>query len=263
MNEGPQPLLVSVSGGRSSALMARTVQIGQPWDAYEKHYLFANTGKEREETLAFVDTLAKVWGLPIVWLECVVNPVKGQGTRHRIVNFETASRNGEPFDAVIRKYGIPNKAYQHCTREMKIAAMASYMRSLGYRNWTTAMGMRIDEPNRMKGKTDFGPTIYPLADMKLTRQEVAGWWDRNDFDLEIEDREGNCDLCFKKSLAKRLRIIRENPAVADWWAEREADSDRKFDIRDCLTIPEQVAMANGAPIPANVDVQLEFSCFCN
>jgi hypothetical protein len=30
-------------------------------------------------------------------------------------------------------------------------------------------------------------------------------------DLGLKDYEGNCDLCFKKSLKKRLTIIKENP----------------------------------------------------
>ena len=60
-------------------------------------FLFANTGKEREETLHFLNQLDTKFNLGIVWLESKVNPIKGKGTTYKVVNFQTASRNGEPF----------------------------------------------------------------------------------------------------------------------------------------------------------------------
>lgn len=257
-----EPLLVSVSGGRSSGIMARMIQSSSAFDAYERFYLFANTGKEREETLVFIKRLTEHWGLPIVWLEAVVVPGKGNATKHREVTFETAARKGEPFDAVIAKYGVPNKFFSHCTRELKLQAMASYMRERGYSTWTSAIGMRLQERNRMSGRTPYGPAIYPLANRKLTRQEVRLWWREQPFDLEIEDYQGNCDLCFKKSLAKRLQILKEEPERADWWAAHEDGDEYKFDMRAGLTVLEQLEMARGAAVPRNVDVQLEFPCIC-
>lgn len=257
------PLLVSVSGGRSSGLMARTIQIGPAYEQYEKHYVFANTGKEREATLRFVDRMAREWDMPIVWLEAVVHAAKGIGTTHKVVTFDTASRNGEPFDAVIAKFGVPNKGFPHCTRELKQRVFASYMRSLGLMPYTSAIGFRIDEPQRMSGRTEYGPSIYPLWDLRLSRQEVRLWWRKQPFDLEIEDWQGNCDLCWKKSLAKRIRTLREEPDRAEWWASHEDKSEYKFDLREKVSVRELSELAATNKLPVHVDTQLEFPCMCS
>lgn len=263
MNEKKPPLLVSVSGGRSSAFMARLVQQSQSYDTYDRIYGFMNTGKEREESLEFVSRLDTEWNLGIVWLEAVVIPGKGNATQHKIVTFETASRNGEPFDDVIAKYGIPNKAFPHCTRELKQRVVASYMRSLGHSTWTTAIGFRIDEPQRMSGKTEFGASMYPLVECRLSRQEIRLWWRQQAFDLGIEDWQGNCDLCWKKSLAKRIRTLTEEPDRADWWIRHEEKSEYKFDLREGVSVQEIRDMAVQKKTPTAIDCQLEFPCMCS
>ena len=67
-----------------------------------------------------------------VWVEAVAHAERGIASTHRIVDFSTASRNGEPFEDVIKVYGIPNMNYLHCTRELKANAIRSYMRSIGW-----------------------------------------------------------------------------------------------------------------------------------
>lgn len=41
------------------------------------------------------------------------------------------------------------------------------------------------------------------------------------FDLGLKSYQGNCDLCWKKSLKKKLRILKEEPKVAEWYVEME------------------------------------------
>ena len=116
---------VSISGGETSCYMAKLVK-----DMYSANneviYTFANTGQEREETLVFLNECDKQWNLGIVWLEAVINPIKGEGTRHNVVTFETANRDGRVFEDMIKKYGIPNKAFPHCNRELKLVSSGSY-----------------------------------------------------------------------------------------------------------------------------------------
>lgn len=57
------PTALSFSGGRTSAYMARQVQLANP--SANVTYLFANTGKEREETLEFVRRCDDEWGLAL------------------------------------------------------------------------------------------------------------------------------------------------------------------------------------------------------
>lgn len=53
---------------------------------------FQNTRKEREETLVFIDAMAKHWGVNIVWMEwCRVYGQPDDAPWYKIVDFETAS----------------------------------------------------------------------------------------------------------------------------------------------------------------------------
>lgn len=112
-------LVVNFSGGRSSGNMVSEIEANPKFSEYQKLYIFCNTGCEHEKTLEFVDNVDKHFGLNLVWLEGVTNPIKGKGISAKTVCFDTASRNGEPFEAMIKKHGIPNISTPHCTRELK------------------------------------------------------------------------------------------------------------------------------------------------
>tara|TARA_R110000796_G_scaffold167313_4_gene284221 strand:+ start:1198 stop:2085 length:888 start_codon:yes stop_codon:yes gene_type:complete len=261
--ENEKPLVVSFSGGRTSAMMARMIQISPLYEGATKHYIYANTGKEREETLDFIAECDSRWGLGTVWVEAVVNPEKGAGTRHRIVDRKSAVVNtdpmveGHPFFDVVAKYGVFNNHYPHCTRELKTNPIRSYFASLGMRrqDYTEAWGIRADEPRRLAERPG---VIYPLADLGMTERLIREFWDSQDFDLGIKQFEGNCDLCFKKSLRKRLTILKDNPQVAKDWATIEAVGDRKggdrarFD-RSGLSIDNLVEMSKSPTLEAAVD----------
>ena len=75
-----ETIVVSFSGGRTSAFMCRFIQEHPKYKNYQKIFVFANTGKERDETLQFVDKCDKEMKLALIWLEAVVNPEKGKGT---------------------------------------------------------------------------------------------------------------------------------------------------------------------------------------
>lgn len=212
-----QKILVSFSGGRSSALMAYLMLLHWSGD-HDLKFVFANTGKERTETLDFVDQCDRAWGLGIVWVEAVTNPRRGACT-HKVVTYETASRKGEPFEEVIAKYGIPNMNYLHCTRELKANAIRSYLASIGWTDYLCAQGIRVDEPRRLGKRPE---VIYPLAHVwPTTKPEVIDWWTHRPFNLELKDHQGNCDGCHKKSLTKLVRIAQEDERIFDWWDQME------------------------------------------
>lgn len=142
---GKKVLAVGVSGGRTSAFMALAIRNYKKYtDAYEMFFYFCNTGEEEEETLIFVKNITDIWGIPVVWLEPVFHEY-GIATTHKIIDFYTAKREGEPFDEMLTKYPIPNKSAPNCTRELKERVRESYMRSLGYEGYFTALGIRADE----------------------------------------------------------------------------------------------------------------------
>jgi len=66
-------LVCTFSGGRTSAFMGLFLQNYNKYKDFDKVFIFANTGKEREETLEFINECDKQWKLNVVWLEAKIN----------------------------------------------------------------------------------------------------------------------------------------------------------------------------------------------
>jgi len=272
-------ILVSFSGGRTSALMAKLIQEHPKYKDYEKLFCYANTGKESEATLEFIDRCDKEFGLDLVWLEADVIHEKGVGTIPKVVDFDTASRNGEPFEEVIKKYGLPSKMYRHCTREMKEYPIAKYARSILGNDYVIAIGIRADEKHRLGSDPK---KVYPLAELGFTEEIVRNWWDRQSFDLDLKDYQGNCDFCFLKSIRKKLTLAQENPKSLDWWNKMEVKYSKpyqdKFDVYRDMSIDDllekskfpfnkavdqhELRSQQNSLFEPNLDLDLEFDCFC-
>lgn len=217
-----QKLLVSVSGGKTSAFMAKKLR-DEYADVYDMIFVFANTGEEWEETLLFVDRCDREWGLKVVWVEAVVHFGERKGCSHKVVNFASASRHGEPFEEIIKKYGIPNKSYPHCTRELKLNPIRSYAESIEWENYLTAVGIRSDEPSRVRKNAAQFHIIYPLVSMFPTdKPTINDFWEDQNFTLNLQDHQGNCKWCWKKVLSKHMRIARETPEVYEFPARMES-----------------------------------------
>lgn len=200
-------LLVSFSGGRTSAYMSRLLKECYA-DKYELLFIFANTGEEHENTLRFVDQCDKAFGLNLVWVEADVQHGQRKGTGFKVVTFETASRAGEPFEQMIRKYGIPNRNFPHCTRELKLRPIYAYADSIGWKRgeFECAVGIRADEPKRVKKE------VYPLVHWHpVDKQDINDWWSEQPFNLDLVERLGNCKWCWKKSDRKHFANIDSNP----------------------------------------------------
>jgi len=207
-----------VSGGRSSHYMAKRMRDDSTYTNDNLLFCFANTGKERLETLDFVHECEVRWQLPIVWVEAVVHHGERIASSHKAVTYETAARRGEPFEEVIRKYGIPNAPFPHCTRELKLNPIHSYARAHFKDDYLTAIGIRADEARRIKISDD---KIYPLVEWGVKVETVRRWWQAQPFDLKLKDYEGNCDLCWKKSQRKLMTLVNERPQDARWWRQME------------------------------------------
>lgn len=228
------PTCISFSGGRTSAYMLwRVLQAHDMSLPADAKVLFANTGKEDEATLRFVQACSDHWGIPITWLEW--QDAEQPRDRVRVVDFETASRQGEPFEALIRKKNyLPNPVTRFCTVELKIKPFANYCRHhLGWDEWDNLVGIRADEPRRVAkiraNPSDGMKGIHrhmPLAAAGVTKQDVSKFWSSQPFDLELPNvggvtYHGNCDLCFLKGASQVLSLIAEKPERAVWWAKQE------------------------------------------
>lgn len=223
------PTCISFSGGRTSAYMLWRVLQSNGGLPSEAKVCFANTGKEDEATLRFVKDCQDNWGIPINWLE-----YQPEEPGFKTVTFETASRDGEPFQQIIVKRNfLPNPVARFCTVELKIQPELKYLKSLGWDHWENMVGIRADEPRRVAkiranpsgGKA--GPErIMPLADSGITKDDVGRFWRAQSFDLGLPNHNGvtshgNCDLCFLKGASQILSLIAEKPERAVWWARME------------------------------------------
>lgn len=225
------PTCISFSGGRTSAYMLWRVLQSNAGLPAEAVVCFANTGKEEEATLRFVNRCSLEWNVPITWVE--YQNAEETKDRFKVVTFETASRNGEPFEAIIRKRNyLPNPVSRFCTVEMKVRAIHRYLKSIGWTEWDSMLGIRADEPRRLAkiGNQDYGKheeKIAPLGQVGVTKEMVGEFWRNQPFDLELPNingvtMHGNCDLCYLKGASQILSLITEKPERAVWWAKMEA-----------------------------------------
>ena len=225
------PALVSFSGGRTSGYMLRRILDARggtlPPDV---HVVFANTGKERPETLDFVHECSVQWSVPIVWVEYV------RRHEYEVVTYETASRNGEPFERAIndRKY-LPNPVTRFCTQSLKVDLFAAFMSR--YEAWDNVIGLRADEPARVAKRRAANDdpelklawhSVMPLAEAGVTETDVLTWWRSQPFQLALTVGWSNCDLCMMKGFALRVRLARERPDLLGWWERMENERGATF-----------------------------------
>jgi 3'-phosphoadenosine 5'-phosphosulfate sulfotransferase (PAPS reductase)/FAD synthetase len=228
------PALISFSGGRTSAYMLKKIV-----DAYEGnlpddiYVVFANTGKEVPETLDFINECQLNWNLKVRWLELDIHQERPI-YRTKEVSYETASRNGEPFEALIdRKKFLPNNSMRICTAELKMKVMERFMRSQNYKEWFNVIGLRYDEHRRVSSQLKANQenknkweTLMPLYTDKKSVKDIYEFWKNNSFDLNLPNHggktlAGNCDLCYLKGTQTLVNILREKPELANWWIKQE------------------------------------------
>lgn len=258
-NKNIKKVHISFSAGETSAWMTYyllrvkykctwdeqlQLHIGFDEDTQQKVYVivtFANTGQENEETLVFAKKCDDNFGFHTVWLECITRfKVDGVimnvidnidkalntnwfgsrlGTRHRVVNFETADRSGIVYESIIARYGIPNNANSLCTRELKLRPMTSYLRSVKWRasSYYSAIGLRIDEFDRINDKHKELKLFYPAISMRpMTKPQINSFWALQPFRLMLKGYQGNCKWCFKKHDNKLWQIAKEDPSIFDF-----------------------------------------------
>lgn len=227
------PTCISFSGGRTSAYMLWRVLDANGGLPDVAQVCFENTGKEDPATLRFVRECGARWGVRVRWLEYRTALVPAD--RWAEVDFDSASRDGQPFEAAIRqRQFLPNPITRFCTVELKIRTAHRFLKSLGWTEWDQMVGIRADEQRRVsKIRARPSPEIaaetmtMPLADAGVTLADVHAFWSQQPFGLELQTVNGrtlagNCDLCYLKPAAQVMSLIAEKPDRAVWWARMEA-----------------------------------------
>lgn len=201
--------VVSFSGGRSSALLVYLMKNEHP----ETDFIFMDTGAEHPKTYEFIKNMVKHWGIQLTCLRVVVNPELGQGNSYRVITLDELKPDLQPFRDVCYKYGTPYVHGAFCTRTMKFEPFTRYCNeTYGNGNYITWLGIRADEPRRLKPKKGY----KYLADLSdFDKQDVLNWWKTQPFDLDLPEHLGNCVFCIKKSINKIALATRDEPKMAE------------------------------------------------
>jgi 3'-phosphoadenosine 5'-phosphosulfate sulfotransferase (PAPS reductase)/FAD synthetase len=207
--------ILSFSGGRTSAYMLANYEFDLA--------IFCNTGKEAEGTLDFIRKCGEYFDKQIIWLEYTTDIKE----KFKVVNFDTANRNGKPFEQLIKKSKfIPNEMTRTCTLELKIKTIKRYLKSqyINLEDVDMMLGIRKDEPKRY---------------------------------FKLKSSNSNCDLCFHKKISKKQNILKEMPHIAEWWIEMEnyigATFNKNYSVSELLKMSkEQLNLFDN-----------DIECFCN
>lgn len=247
--------VLSFSGGRTSAYLLAN------YSNFDK-IIFCNTGKESEGTLDFVRKCGEYFEKEIIWLEYTTENKQ----KFKIVDYKTASRNGEPFEQLIRKKNfLPNVKTRFCSMELKALTIKRYLKKvlrIQSKNAIMTLGIRFDEPQRyfkLKDSLKNGwEYAMPLFKDKITKEDVLNFWQKQPFDLSIHKYKGNCDLCFLKGINKKIELLSDEPIVAEWWIKMEEEIGSTFDKN--FSVSE---ILNKSKKQLKFDFDNSIDCFCN
>ena len=210
-------IFCSVSAGYSSVMMA--IMMKEWYPNHNIIFAMANTSKEHIESIHFMNKCDKYFGLKMNWIEAVFNK-NGKGVDFNIVNQYNLKLNGQIFESGIKKLGIPSKINKWCNRDMKVVPLKKFADSVfGLNNYSIAVGMRIDELDRISVNYKTNNVFYPLVEHKISTRERNIFWSKQPIKIKIPAYKGNCDMCFEKSNRKLMTIINEDPNSLIWWDE--------------------------------------------
>lgn len=198
---------MTLSGGRTSAyLLHRVLEENGDLPARVR-VVFANTGREDPRTLDFIQQIGERWSVPITWVQYLPDD-----PWFEIVNHNSAARNGEPFEEMIKhKRFVPNGGKRICTEQLKVRTAKRMLVAAGWKTWTKTLGIRADEPHRHEQQDQPREEIWmPLVEAGVTKPMVLDFWSRQPFDLP-EGVDSNCRLCFQFGFVQLGNQMRETP----------------------------------------------------
>lgn len=208
---GPGTHVLSFSGGRSSAYLVWLMEQARQAGA-DVHFVFMDTGAEHPRTYDFIRDVVAHWGIPLVCIRVEYNPVLGKGNGYRIVPVADIGPDLQPWLGMVTKYGCPQVSMPFCTARMKTEPYDKYCDEVfGKGQYTTWLGIRADEPGRLRNR----PGIRYLAELSdFEKLDVLAWFKLQPFDLQLTEHLGNCVFCIKKGLNKVALAAMDEPELA-------------------------------------------------
>lgn len=234
--------IISFSGGRSSAFMVLEVLKRNP----NAEVIYADTGAEHPATYRFIKDFARVTGIKITCLRGVVpEGVASRRGKKRKWGVQILTPDDLCFDLSMLKdmkryYANGNNSltmvhHRGClaSSRLKIYTMERYLnKKYGKGNYVRWLGIRADEPKRLKPKEG----VKYLADISSkTKEEITEWWSKQPFDLHLPgDFAGNCVFCPKKNYRKLQTMAKIEPDLLIAWLKVVGD-DKCYRENQSLT----------------------------
>ncbi|MNX96981.1 Phosphoadenosine phosphosulfate reductase family protein [compost metagenome] len=269
-------LMVTVSGGRSSAMMARHIQTNEKYANYEKVFVFCNTGMERPETIEFLKNIEKYWKMPLVKIEGVYSNDLGTGVKYKIVDWENMNMTAKPFSQMIEHKnkgifeGLPSKDAPYCSENLKTLPAKKLCDDIfGVNKYKIAIGFRKEDmPKRISWAEikEQKQKIFPLLTdfyTPISQIDLNKWWKKQPFKLEIHGKYGNCELCWKKSEDTLIENILYGTRFINWF-EKEEQKYNSVSFRGHKSIADLVKLSE---LPKTIKMELQteddFNCVCS
>ncbi|CAL9954780.1 phosphoadenosine phosphosulfate reductase [Vibrio phage K63] len=211
-----------------------------------------DTGAEHPKTYEFVRKLVDVFGVDLVCLRGKFDQPLGKGVEYEVVGLNDLKFDLEPFKGMIKKYGVPYIGGMFCTDRMKLQPFKKYCKGHVGKDYETWLGIRIDEPKRLREKKGIKYLAEICDDEK---QDIVSWWSEQIFDLEIPEWLGNCVFCPKKSNLKLAAAQRDEPELYIEWLNMIYSDDVRHDdntghwsqmYRGKKSLEQVVAMFDGS-----------------
>jgi 3'-phosphoadenosine 5'-phosphosulfate sulfotransferase (PAPS reductase)/FAD synthetase len=261
--------VVSFSGGRTSAYLVHLMEQKRKKEGWDVEYIFCDTGAEHPKTYAFIKQVVEYYSINLHCIKSVVHPEMGVGNTYENVGIDGIGFDLSNMKNNMLKYGQFSIMNPFCTDRMKSTPLDKYSKeTFGKGNFKSWIGMRIDEPRRLKNlettKDMFGKVnrvntnIMYLAQISdFTKQDVLDFWAGMPFDLEIDEHLGNCVFCVKKSAKKLALAARQEPELAKQWDE--CFKDESIRVLPANKTPKGVIYRNMQSLDSIIQIFSDFS----
>lgn len=214
--------VVSFSGGKTSAFLVFVMEILRKHLGLNVKYLFMDTGAEHPKTYDFIRDVVNHFGIDLVCLRLKATEKLGMANSYVELELHELKTDLVGWNEMIVKYSTPYMSQEaFCTRAMKTDLFEWYCNEhFGKKNYRCWLGMRADEPTRMKPEGErvskkrekWYEGISYLADISdFGKEDINDHWDEMPFNLMIKDHLGNCMWCIKKSELRLALAERDEP----------------------------------------------------
>jgi len=182
----------------------------------------------------------------------------GKGGTYSVVDIDDIKCDLAPFTSLCNKYGTPSVVGTWCTSRMKEETHDRYCNEIygsnGYETW---IGIRADEPRRLKGVGKRVDLRYMAEITDAEKQDVLDFWKGQPFDLGIDEYLGNCVFCIKKGANKLALAAMDEPELYKNWVNMVDSANNRPDLPN--KPPKEIMYRGNNSIISIVDLYKDHS----